>query len=194
MSDPRAPIFAAIKGARGNKPYTVADVASVHAFLDTLRVPKESGMVPSNAIVLFVRNTEGLARKRSDGRVEAYLPTPDDVPTIGYGSTGPDIALGTIWTVAQCEARFAAQLQEFASGVLTALDGAPVTQGQFDAMVSLAYNIGIGALRNSTLLKLHKAGDYASAAAQFARWNKQAGKVLNGLTIRRAAEAEFYRS
>jgi len=147
---------------------------------------------PSAAITDFVRKTEALAKKRGDGRVEAYLPTADDVPTIGYGSTGPDIAMGLIWTVEQCEARFAAQFAQFASAVDGMIGAAPTSQGQFDAMVSLAYNIGVKAFRDSTLRRLHLEGDYAGARGQFARWNKQAGKVLNGLTIRRAAEAEFY--
>lgn len=61
-------------------------------------------------------------------------------------------------------------------------------------MVSLAFNIGTSAFATSTLLKKHLAGDYAGAAAQFARWNKAGGKVLAGLTKRRAAEAALYLS
>lgn len=194
MTDPRSPIFAAIKGARSNKPFTVDDVAKVHSFLDSFNVPRESGLVPSDRIVAFLKDIEKLERKRADGRVEAYLPTPKDVPTIGYGSTGRDIVLGLVWTVAQCEARFAAQLDDFAAGVRDALDGAATTQDQFDAMVSLAYNIGIAGFRSSTLLRHHRAGRYDDARAQFAVWNKQAGKVLAGLTKRRAAEAAIYRS
>lgn len=74
------------------------------------------------------------------------------------------------------------------------IDGAATTQHQFDAMVSFAYNVGIGNLTKSTLLKLHKAGNYAGAADEFATWNKAAGKVMAGLTKRRAAEAALYRS
>lgn len=147
---------------------------------------------PSPDITKFVRQTEALAELRDDGRVEAYMPTPDDVPTIGYGSTGPDIVMGLIWTVAQCEARFAQQFAQFADSVDAMLGEHETTAGQFDAMVSLAYNIGVQALRESTLLRMHLAGDYEGAEAQFARWNKQKGKVLRGLTIRRAAEAKVY--
>jgi lysozyme len=60
-------------------------------------------------------------------------------------------------------------------------------------MVSLAYNVGIGNLKESTLLRLHKEGDYTGAAGQFARWNKAAGKAMAGLTRRREAEAKMYR-
>jgi lysozyme len=88
--------------------------------------------------------------------------------------------------------RFAQDLARFGAGVTKALAAAPTNQGQYDAMVSLAYNIGLGNFQESTLRRLHLAGDYPGAAAQFARWNTQAGKVLNGLTRRRAGEAQMY--
>ena len=72
------------------------------------------------------------------------------------------------------------------------LGGAPTTQHQFDAMVSFAYNVGPGNLSTSTLLKKHKAKDFAGAAAEFAKWNKADRKVMAGLTRRRAAEAALY--
>jgi lysozyme len=59
-------------------------------------------------------------------------------------------------------------------------------------MVSFAYNVGPANLASSTLLKKHKAGDYAGAAAEFAKWNKANRKVMAGLTRRRAAEAALY--
>jgi len=121
------------------------------------------------------------------------MPTPNDVPTIGWGSTGPDIKLGMTWTQQQADERFASDLAKFGAKVAADLGTAPTTQGQFDAMTSLAYNIGEGAFSKSTLLKRHLAHDYDGAAAQFAVWNKQAGKVLNGLVRRRTAEARIYR-
>ncbi len=65
-------------------------------------------------------------------------------------------------------------------------------QGQFDACVSLIYNIGLGAFRKSTLARLLAARDMAGAADQFPRWNKSAGKVLPGLVTRRAAERALF--
>lgn len=65
----------------------------------------------------------------------------------------------------------------------------PLTQNQFDALTSLTYNIGVGAFKGSTLLRLLNAGDYAGAAAQFARWNKSQGAVLAALDARRASES-----
>lgn len=192
----RQPIFSAIKDARNGKVFTPADVVAIDEFLDRLnipRVPGQSGLQPSPRIVAFVQNYEKMAKMRPDGRVEAYMPTPKDRPTIGFGTTGPDVKMGTVWTVEQAKARFASHFAEFADSVRKDLGNAPTTQDQFDAMVSLAYNIGKQAFRDSTLLKLHKAGDFAGAAAQFGRWNKQAGVVLNGLTRRRGDEAAIYR-
>nr|WP_256215348.1 lysozyme [Sphingobium sp. AP50] len=70
--------------------------------------------------------------------------------------------------------------------------GGKMTQNQFDAMVSFAFNVGTSAFVTSTLLKKHLAGDYAGAAKEFSRWNRGGGKVLVGLTKRRAAEAALY--
>jgi GH24 family phage-related lysozyme (muramidase) len=118
--------------------------------------------------------------------------TGGDPWTVGWGSTGKDIKRGTVWTVAQAEERFAAHVAEFEAGVDKAIGDTPTTAAQFGAMVSLAYNIGLGNFRSSTLLKKHIAGDYAAAAGQFVKWNKAAGKVMAGLTRRREAEAKLY--
>lgn len=69
----------------------------------------------------------------------------------------------------------------------------PLNQGQFDALVSFAYNVGAGNLHGSTLLKKLNAGDYAGAANEFGNWTKAGGKVMAGLQRRRAAEAAMFR-
>ena len=143
-------------------------------------------MEPSQKIIDFIKGYEKC-------KLVAYMPTPNDRPTIGWGSTGPDIRLGMTWTRAQADDRFEADLAKFSAGVSKLLGAAPTTQGQFDALTSFAYNCGLEALKTSTLLRMHKDGEYENARLQFGRWNKQAGKVLNGLTKRRAAEAEIYR-
>ena len=153
-------------------------------------------MNPSSACSALVQQFEGCAKKRSDGTFEAY-PDPGsggDPWTIGWGSTGPDVKKGVVWNQKQCDDRFSKHLGEFARNVEAALGGAATTQHQFDAMVSFAYNVGVGNLKSSTLLKKHKAGDYAGAKAEFAKWNKAAGKVMAGLTRRRTAEAQLYGS
>ncbi len=146
------------------------------------------GMTVSKKGMDLIKSFEGLSLK-------AY-PDPGsggDPWTIGYGATGPGIAKGLVWTEAQANNRLADDVSRFADGVSSLIGSAPTTQGQFDAMVSLAFNVGLGNFGSSTLLKKHKAGDHAGAAAEFARWNRAAGKVMAGLTRRRAAEAAMYR-
>jgi lysozyme len=101
--------------------------------------------------------------------------------------------MGDTWTQAQADSRFLASLTDFGNQVMSYLRG-DRTQGQFDGMTSLAYNIGVSAFGKSTLCRKHNAGDYEGAAEEFLRWDKQAGKVLRGLTIRRAKEREMYLS
>lgn len=148
---------------------------------------------PSARCAAFIKSKEQC-------RLKAYMPTPNDVPTIGWGSTGRDIRMGMTWTQGQADDRFARDLAMFAAGVDHMIGDSLTTQGQFDALVSFAYNVGLDedadhiaeGLGDSTLLRLHKLRRYAGAAAEFAKWNKQKGKVLRGLTIRRAEEAAMY--
>lgn len=76
--------------------------------------------------------------------------------------------------------------------MVCALVRVPISQLQFDALVSLCYNIGGTALKKSTLLKCLNAGEYDSAADEFPKWNRGGGKVLKGLTLRRQAEKELF--
>lgn len=112
--------------------------------------------------------------------------------TIGYGTT-KGVKPGMIITAEQAEKMLRDDVEKFESGV-SSLITAPTTQGQFDAMVSLAYNIGLGNFGKSTLLKKHNARCYTCAADQFRVWNRANGKVMNGLTKRRAAERQVYMS
>lgn len=68
----------------------------------------------------------------------------------------------------------------------------PLTQSQFDALTSWAYNVGLEAARTSTLMRLLNSGDYEGAADQLPRWNRAGGRVLAGLTRRRLAEREMF--
>lgn len=112
--------------------------------------------------------------------------------TIGYG-TIKGVKPGMIITAEQAEKMLRDDVAKFESGV-SSLITTPTTQGQFDAMVSLAYNIGLGNFGKSTLLKKHNARCYTCAADQFRVWNRANGKVMNGLTKRRAAERQVYMS
>ena len=112
--------------------------------------------------------------------------------TIGYGTTN-GVKPGMIITAEQAEKMLRDDVAKFESGVSSRITS-PTTQGQFDAMVSLAYNIGLGNFGKSTLLKKHNARCYTCAADQFRVWNRANGKVMNGLTKRRAAERQVYMS
>lgn len=111
--------------------------------------------------------------------------------TIGYGHTGDDVygGCGAI-DQATADQMLADDLADFESAVASLC---PITtQQQFDALVSFAYNLGSGALQGSTLRRMHNAKDYNGAAGQFGRWNHAGGRVLAGLTRRRASEAAVY--
>lgn len=84
-------------------------------------------------------------------------------------------------------------LEDFESRVLDMVK-VPLTQGQFDSLVSFIYNCGPGALQKSTLLRLLNSGNYDQAADEFCRWNRAAGKVLPGLVKRREAERTLFLS
>ena len=127
-------------------------------------------------------------------RLEAYWDADGKVWTIGWGDTGPDVVEGLRITQAEADQRLQRRLaHEFVPGVLKALTR-PATQAQLDAMVDLAYNIGVSAFQGSTLVRLFNAGDAAGAAEQFPRWNKSGGKVLLGLRRRRAADRARFSS
>lgn len=116
----------------------------------------------------------------------AYIPVPGDVPTIGFGTT-EGVKLGDKITPEAALARALSDVSKF-EGALKACVKVPLSQGEYDAYLSLAYNIGGGAFCGSTLVRLLNAGDYAAACAQISRWNKQGGRELPGLTKRREAE------
>ena len=84
-------------------------------------------------------------------------------------------------------------LARFEAGV-SRLCPVGASQGQFDALVSFAFNVGLGNLQNSTLRMKHNRGEYEAAAEQFLQWNKAGGKVLKGLDNRRKDEKALYLS
>lgn len=131
-------------------------------------------------------------------RLKAYMPTPQDRPTIGWGMTfypdGRAVKMGDTITQAQADSDFAIIIGRFADKVADLIGNTVTTPTEMGAMVALAYNIGLAGFARSSVLRLHKAGDKAGAARAFGLWNKQAGRVLNGLTRRRAAEAALYLS
>lgn len=110
--------------------------------------------------------------------------------TIGWGHTGPDVKPGLTITEDKAVQLFNQDIAKFEDGVNRL---APVaTDNQFAALVSFAFNLGLANLEESTLLRLHRDGQYAAAAIQFSKWDHAAGKRMPGLTKRRAAEAALY--
>lgn len=195
----RKRIFDAIKLERLGKPFSMEEVAAVDALLDKLAVPQASAPEWIDLAAPLIEEFEGYAEERPDGSVRAYPdPATGGKPwTIGIGSTtdenGEPIAPSAIWSRERAVARFKTHLAEFGAGVDQLIAGKPTTPAQKAAITSLAYNIGLSALARSTVLKRHRAGDYAGAADAFAMWNRANGKVMAGLTRRRAAEAKLYR-
>lgn len=115
--------------------------------------------------------------------------------TIGVGHTSaagpPKVTKGMTITAEECDAILSRDLATFEKAVLKAVT-APLNQNQFDALVSLAFNIGAGNFSKSTLVKKLNARDYRGAADQFTVWNKAAGKVMKGLVKRRADERALF--
>ena len=127
----------------------------------------------------------------------AYL-CPAKIPTIGWGNTfyedGRKVKLGE--QISKTDALKLLEVvanRDFADKIFPAIK-VKVSQSQFDAMVSLAYNIGTGAFLKSTLLKKVNAGDFAGAGEEFLRWNKAGGKEVLGLTRRREREKQLFLS
>lgn len=124
-------------------------------------------------------------------RLKAYR-CPAGVWTIGYGHTHSAMD-GLRITYDRAEELLKQDLQRFEKAITT-LVKVPLTQNHFDALVSFAYNVGIEAFRNSTLLKLLNQKNYLLAADQFDRWTKVGKKTLPGLVSRRAEEKKLFLS
>jgi len=194
----RKPIFDEVRLLLG-RGFTSHEVAALDRAIDEAlasgRSPSETELTLGSAGRALIQKWEGCARRRADGLFEAY-PDPgskDGQPwTIGWGSTGPDIVRGTVWTQVQCDARFEREILRYVRDVIAAIDSAATSSRQFDALVSFHYNTG--AIATATLTKLHRQGRFAEAAMQFGKWIYNDGKVLEGLKRRRAEEAALYMS
>jgi lysozyme len=119
-------------------------------------------------------------------RGEAYIPVKGDVPTIGFGTTD-GVKPGDRIEPVQALVRKLADVQRF-EGALKECVRVPLHQYEYDAFMSLAYNIGPGAFCGSTLVRRLNAGDYTGACNEILRWDRFRGEPLRGLTLRRQAE------
>jgi lysozyme len=111
--------------------------------------------------------------------------------TIGFGHT-KDVKEGDKISYYDAIALLKKEVAYFARGVELNVK-VPVTQNMFDALTSFTYNLGIGNLKRSTLLRKLNREDYEGAAREFKRWNRAGGKVYRGLTSRRLEEEELFR-
>jgi len=131
--------------------------------------------------------------KVSEGVVLKVYKDAVGLPTIGYGHLIKAGEVFTTITQQQAEDLLRKDLVQFENGI-NQLVTVPLTQNQFDALVSFTFNLGVGSLKSSTLLKKLNAKDYAGASAEFLRWDKAGGKTLAGLTKRRTAERQLFLS
>lgn len=138
----------------------------------------------NNAGLALIKSFEGLSLK-------AYK-CPAGVWTIGYGHTGPDVSEGETILETQAEVFLKSDLMRFEHGVEEMLDGVPASFNEFSAMVSLAFNIGLGNFKKSSVLRYHRQGKKTLAANAFLLWVKAGGKPLKGLIRRRTAERALY--
>ena len=147
---------------------------------------KQSNNLSDNGMKLL-EHFEGL-------RLEAYLDSAG-IYTIGFGTikypNGNKVKLGDKITKTQAKEYKLYDLKEFESTIKTSVK-VPLTQNQYDALVSLSYNIGSGAFKKSTLLKKLNNGDYKGAAEHFLVWNKVNSKRVQGLVNRREAERNLF--
>lgn len=162
--------------------------SAMNAALDALEVPSTS--------ISRVTSPAGRAAIAArEGNVLTAYKDSVGVLTIGVGHTSaagpPLVAAGMTITAAEADAILSRDLGNVESALRSTVT-LPLSQNEFDALVSLTFNIGATAFKNSTLLKKLNIGDRAGAADQFLVWNKAGGKVLQGLVNRRQAErAQF---
>ena len=151
---------------------------------EALRIAKEA----------LIKPFEGYHRKLPDGSCKAY-PDPGtgaEPWTIGWGSTGKDINPDTVWTQDYAEERLNQEVNHF---VKLALQMSPVLANaepsKLAAITSFVYNCGPGNYRISTLRRRVNEQNWEEARKEILKWNKAAGRVLKGLTIRRTAESRL---
>ena len=132
--------------------------------------------------------------KQFEGLCLRAMQCPAGIWTIGYGHTGKEVVRGKVVNVAEAEALFDADIALVERQLAALLKGAPpLTQRQFDALISFVFNLGIGTLSKSTLWRKVKANPAdPTIPAEFRRWVNAAGKKLNGLVKRRETEARWY--
>jgi lysozyme len=145
------------------------------------------------AAAAFVLSASGIAALvMHEGSVPTVYLDPVGIPTVCVGHTATVTRADLGRNLAHLCDELLARDTAAAQRAVQRLVKAPVTQGQYDALVSFTFNIGEGNLAGSTLLRKLNAGDCRGAAAEFPRWNKARGRVLPGLVQRRADERRLF--
>lgn len=130
-----------------------------------------------------------LVKKYEGCRLQAYT-DPIGIWTIGYGHTA-NVVPNMVITQQAADQLLTEDLEKFQKGVKQLIN-VPLKQCQIDALTSFSFNVGLGNLQKSTLLKKVNNSDLEGASKEFEKWNKAGGKVLNGLVKRREAEKELF--
>jgi lysozyme len=115
---------------------------------------------------------------------------PAGVLTCGWGATGQGVIYGQSWTQEQADERLRNDAIRFLMGAKLLIPN--INGSTLSANADFAYNLGLGALRSSTLRKKLLAGDIEAAKFQIMRWDKAGGRVMRGLTRRRQAESNLF--
>lgn len=152
-------------------------------------------LIKKLAVTLAVSALGVLGILRHEGNESRVYLDPVGVPTVcaGHTATLHRQDVGKAYSQNQCAALLAADTQ-VAQQAIARLVKVPLSQEQYDALVSFTFNVGGGALAKSTLLARANAGECMAAGAEFPRWNKAKGRVLPGLTKRRAWERSLWES
>lgn len=165
-------------------PVKPKDADPYEGWLPLTKPPDAEGMTTSDKGIELIKQFEGF-------RNQAYL-CPAGVWTIGYGHTKA-VKPGMVISSTRGEVLLREDLRFFEATVNQSVK-VPLNQNQFDALVSLCYNIGSTAFNNSTLLKLLNKSQYDAAQWQFLRWVNGGGRQLPGLVKRRQAERDLFRA
>jgi len=151
--------------------------------LKRLLAPIAASAVIGAAGLSLIQESEGL-------RLKTYR-DPVGIPTVCYGHTGPDVRMGQVYTREQCAAILIRDIRVHRDGIRRCVT-APLNQNQQDAVVSLAFNVGVPTTCRSTLVRKLNARDYAGASKEFDRWVYASGRKLPGLVTRRNREQALF--
>jgi lysozyme len=153
--------------------------------LNTTKLRKPLAILAvSVAGLVTIQHHEGL-------RLDAYVPVKGDKVTIAHGSTtypdGSPIKMGDKVTREKATAMLKHDVDKFHTAMVKCIN-VPISQNEYDAFISLTYNIGSSAFCSSTLVKKLNQKDYAGACSEILRWNRFKGEILKGLDNRRKTE------